>query len=178
VTAPHPYVAPTQQLAVRIQKTDGKWTYAVLVSTLAADALAQLVPDTADPLWATLYAYDLRSGGLETINRNDKQGLALAKRNKRLFQAQEMLVLLAQLAHNLLIWVRHHLARVSPPMQHFGLLRLVRDVLHVPGALVYDSHGNPLEFSLSEHHPLAQIVVQAFSTFLARDDLCLNLRQI
>jgi hypothetical protein len=178
VTAPHPYAAITQQIAVRIQKTDGQWAYAVLVSSLPADALAQLVPDTVDPLWATVYAYDLRSGGLETINRNDKQGLGLVKRNKRSFPAQEMLVLLAQFAHNLLLWVRQRLARVSPPLQHFGLLRLVRDVLHVPGLLVCDAGGNPLHFSLAEQHPFAQLVVQAFAAFLARDDMCLNLRQI
>jgi hypothetical protein len=41
----------------------------------------------------------MRSGGVETQNRGEKQGLGLVRRNKPLFEAQEVLVLLAQLAH-------------------------------------------------------------------------------
>ena len=51
-------------------------------------------------LLAALHAYDQRDGGLETQNKGDKQGLGLNKRNKRRFCAQEILVLMAQLAHD------------------------------------------------------------------------------
>jgi hypothetical protein len=40
-----------------------------------------------------LYAYDRRGGAAETQFKGDKQGLFLAKRNKRAFDAQAMLVL-------------------------------------------------------------------------------------
>jgi hypothetical protein len=33
-------------------------------------------------MFAALYAYDLRSGGVETSNRGSKQGLAITKHNK------------------------------------------------------------------------------------------------
>jgi hypothetical protein len=102
VQQPTAYGRPTQQVAVRTRKANGQWSYAVLVSTLSRQALEQLVV-TTDPLMAVVYAYDLRGGGVETQNRNDKQGLGLTRRNKAAFAAQEMLVLLTQLAHNLTI---------------------------------------------------------------------------
>jgi hypothetical protein len=177
VQSPFPYAAPTRQVAVRTRKANGEWSHAVLVSNLSSDALAQLV-STTDPLWAVVYAYDLRGGGAETQNRNDKQGLGLTKRNKASFAAQEMLVLLAQLAHNLTIWTRNHLAKTAPALQRFGILRLVRDVLQIPGQVQLDSHGHIVQITLNRPHPFAQIFVQTFSSFLARDDLSLILRQI
>jgi len=177
VQQPFPYAAPTQQVAVRTRKANGQWSAAVLVSTLSPEALAQLV-STASPLWAVVYAYDLRGGGIETQNRNDKQGLGLIHRNKASFAAQEMLVLLAHLAHNLTIWTRNHLAKTAPAFQQFGIRRLVRDVLHIPGQVHLDPHGHVVQISLNRLHPFAQTFAQAFSSFLARDDLSLNLRQI
>lgn len=177
VQSPFTYAAATQQVAVRTRKTNGEWSYAVLVSNLSSEALGQLV-STTDPLWAVVYAYDLRGGGVETQNRNDKQGLGLTKRNKAAFAAQEMLVLLAQLAHNLAIWTRNHLAQTAPALQRFGILRLVRDVLQIPGQVQLDPQGHVVQITLNRFHPFARIFVQAFSSFLARDDLSLNLHQI
>jgi hypothetical protein len=102
----------------------------------------------------------------------------LTKRNKASFAAQEMLVLLAQLAHNLTIWTRNQLAKTAPAFQRFGILRLVRDVLQIPGQVHLDSHGHVVQITLNRLHPFARIFVQTFSSFLARDDLSLNLRQI
>jgi hypothetical protein len=177
VPHPFPYAAPTQQVAVRTRKANGEWSYAVLVSNLSSKALSQLV-STTNPLWAVVYAYDLRGGGAETQNRNDKQGLGLTKPNKAAFVAQEMLVLLAQLAHNLTIWTRNQLAQTAPALQRFGILRLVRDVLQIPGQVQLDSHGHVVQITLNRLHPFARIFVQAFSSCLARDDLSLILRQI
>jgi len=177
VQRPFAYVVPTQQIAVRTRQADGAWSEAVLVSTLSPEALRQLV-STTSPLWAVVYAYDLRGGGIETQNRNDKQGLGLTKRNKASFAAQEMLVLLAHLAHNLTIWTRNHLAKTAPTFQQFGIRRLVRDVLQIPGQVQIDPHGHIVQITLNRLHPFAQTFVQAFSSFLARDDLSLNLRQI
>jgi hypothetical protein len=177
VQQPCAYAVPTQQVAVRTRKANGEWSDSVLVSTLEPQALRQLVA-TRDPLWALVYAYDLRGGGLETHHRNDKQGLGLTRRNKAAFAAQEMLVLLAQLAHNLIIWTRNRLATTAPIFHQFGVLRLVRDVLHIPGQVQLDPHGHIVQLTLNRLHPFAQAFVQAFSSFLARDDLLLNLHQI
>ena len=96
VGLPQPFARPTRQLAVRHRKADGRWSYNVIVFNLTDVEIAQLTgrgvptPDAAQALFNALHYYDLRGGGIETHNRSDKQGLALAHRNKRAFAAQEM----------------------------------------------------------------------------------------
>ncbi len=60
---------------------------------------------------------------------------ACVKRQKRKAEAQEMLVLLNQLAHNVLMWARHWLTEVAPKLARFGILRMVRDLLSVSGKI-------------------------------------------
>lgn len=121
-----------------------------------------------------LYAYDRRGGAAETQFKGDKQGLFLAKRNKHSFAAQEMLVLLAQLAHNLLIWTRNAL----PSAQHLGILRLVRDVLAIPGRIELDAQGFLMSITLNQYCPFAGALIQAFSTGLLVQGICLNMADI
>jgi hypothetical protein len=101
----------------------------------------------------------------------------LAKRNKHKFAAQEMLVLLTQLAHNLVIWTRNALACAAPCLTPYGIQRMVRDVLHIPGQVQFDAVGN-VRITLSENHPLAQSVARGFRRWLPRDDLSVNLGKI
>jgi len=124
---------------------------------------------------AMLYAYDRRGGAAETQFKGDKQGLFLAKRNKRSFAAQAMLVLLAQLAHNLLIWTRSALPEAQ---QHLGILRLVRDVLSIPGKIELDAQGHLLAITLNQRCPFAEALVQAFSTAFSVDGPLLNVADI
>lgn len=77
----------------------------------------------ADILLAAMHAYDRRGGGVETQNKGDKQGLGLSRRNKHSFAAQEILVLLAQLAHDLVIWTRNDLAQVDQRFEKYGIQR-------------------------------------------------------
>jgi hypothetical protein len=59
---------------------------------------------TGDPhaeLLAIAHSYDQRGGGCETSFQGDKQGLG--KRNKKRFEAQQMLVQLGALAHNVFL---------------------------------------------------------------------------
>ena len=64
------------------------------------------------------------------------------------------------LAHHVLIWARDWLAPSAPRLQHSGFLRLVRDVLHVSGFLVFDAMGQLLQIVLNRAAPLAsQLVV-------------------
>jgi hypothetical protein len=69
-----------------------------------------------------------------------KQGLNIIKRNKRSFHAQEML-LLPQLAYNLLIWFRSKMAHSVPCWLSFGILRLIRDGFPISGFVEFD-HNN------------------------------------
>lgn len=165
VTAPHPYRRPTYQLAVRKRNKKGKWVYSVLVSTLAPQSLQWLaqqptprrLPATDRTLWALLHAYDRRGGGVETSIRESKQALGLNKRNKRRFIAQEMLVLLTQLAHNALIWFRYALAAIDPKWRAYGLLRLVRDFLRMRGFLDVDGSDHIKCITLKPRTSMAKL---------------------
>jgi len=182
VTKPHQYVCFTRQLAIRTRKSDGTWRYAVLVFSLTDDQLLALArqpaarnPTSTVVLFAALYAYDLRSGGVETSIRGSKSGLGLAKRNKRRFDAQEMLVLLAQLAYNLLTWISISLAKHNPRLSDYGPLRMVRDLFHISGSIVLDSRGEVISVTLNQAHALAEPFLRGLSPPLAQYDMSLNL---
>jgi hypothetical protein len=146
VEQPHAYDQPTRQLAIRCAKKDGSWSSQVLTFNLSDDTLLWLTPqvtaedDNVRVMLAALYAYDQRGGAAETSIKSSKQGLGLTKRNKKRFQAQEMLLLLAQLAYNLTAWTRNSLAACRPALQQFGMLRMVRDAFHISGKIVFDVH--------------------------------------
>jgi hypothetical protein len=184
VTSPYSYDRLTRQLGIRCRKKDGSWSFHVLVFNLSDQALFRLGRQpirhnySSDQLLlAALYAYDLRSGGIETINKNCKQGLGLTRRNKKRFAAQMMLVLLAQLAYNLISWTRLDMAQNVPDFHNLGTLRFVRDVLSISGRFELDAQGHLL-IVLNERHPWAASCVSALSSLLAHDDLSLILGQI
>lgn len=79
-------------------------------------------------------------GGAETEQfREDKSGLAMAVRRKRSLEGQKGYILLTDLAHNLLADFKHH-ALVGSRFEEYGLKRIVRDLLCMPGQLVFDQH--------------------------------------
>jgi hypothetical protein len=181
----HIYAQPTCQVAVRTPKKDGSWLYWVLVSTLSDGEILWLArqparkePTSEHILLATLYAYDLRSGGVETSIKGSKQGLGLTKRNKKLFAAQEMLVLLAQLAYNLTIWTRNSLAKQLPKLRGYGLLRMIRDVFQIDGCLHWDAQGRILAIALNKHDPFTEQFIRGLTPLWAQDELCPILGQI
>ena len=133
---------------------------------------------TAAALLAALYAYDHRSGAAETTIKGSKQGLGLTKRNKKRFEAQEMLVLLAQLAYNIISWTRNGLAAQSSSLARWGMLRMVRDAFHIAGRIEFNSDGHVRQISLNQAHNLAEIFIKALSPFLARDGTSVILGQI
>lgn len=165
VTQPQPYGRDTRQLIVRTVTPQGRVRHRVLISTLS-DAQLCAAFGLAVPVgtpWPLLYAYDLRGGGLETQNRCDRQGLGLGRRNKRSFAAQELLVLLGQVGHDFVIWMRNDLARVDVRFAAYGLKRMVRDVLAIDGQVWLDSHGVVVDVQLNANHPLAAAVTAAFN---------------
>jgi hypothetical protein len=64
-------------------------------------------------------------------------------------------VLLVQLAHNLLIGLRNDLARRDRYFTHYGIQRLVRDVLRIPGWVQLDATEHVVSITLQASHPLA-----------------------
>jgi hypothetical protein len=181
------YVRPVRRVAVRCRKANGQWGVGVLISTLCpAEVLALTQPEagpTADPtsvLLAYVSLYDQRGGGVETSFKGDKQGLGLNKRSKKRFEAKPMVILLGSLAHNVVAWAQHWLT-TSPvsasPLQHYGTLRMVRDVFHVSGFLVTDATDHILQIVLNQAAPLASVLVDSFRGLLAPGHVAINLGQ-
>jgi len=86
--------------------------------------------------------------------------------------------LLAQLAHNLVIWTRDDLARVDQRFEKYGIQRTVRDVLQIAGRVQVNAIGQVEQITLNENHPLAATVQMAFLLSLPTDDLSVNLGKI
>jgi len=182
--APNPYTRPVRRIAVRCRKNNGQWGVGVLVSALSPEEVIvqtrQPIHRAKDPtavVLAYVYFYDARGGGVETSNKEDKQGLGLGKRNKKRFAAQEMLVLLAALAHNVIVWARAWLSALCPPLSRLGIVRMVRDVFTTSGWLRMDASGHVQQIALNEHDSLAPRLVAALRAGLAQHHIAINLGQ-
>jgi len=179
------YVREVRRIAVRCRKKTGQWGIGVLISTLSPrDVLIltnqspEKVSDDAAVLVAYVCFYDARGGGVETAIKDDKQGLGITKRNKKRFEAQQMVMQLNVLAHNVLIWARSWLAPLLPQIERYGLLRLVRDVWHISGFVEQNGHGHLTGIVLNQLAPLAQGLAMALHQLLAPPDVVVNLGQI
>jgi hypothetical protein len=176
------YVRPVKRIAVRCRQQDGKFAYGVLISALSAQQVLTLtgqplclLNDPAAVLLAYVRFYDQRGGGVETSFKGDKQGLGIGKRNKKRFAAQQMIMLLGSLAHNVILWARRWLA--SPALQQYGMLRMVRDVFHISGFLLLDAFGQVVQIVLNQAAPLAPTLVDPLCLLLARTHVAVNLGQ-
>jgi hypothetical protein len=185
VTQPQAYVRPTTQIAVRARKKNGRWGYAVLITTLSAAEILELLgrprslaDDPAAVLWAYVYGYDQRAGGVEIQIKGDKQGLGLTKRNKRKFTAQQVVVLLASVAHNVVIWARQWLAEVSARFGGYGIVRMVRDVFQMRGRVTLTRDGRVTDIVLDQNEPLVLEIVKGLRTLLADKTVSINLGEI
>jgi hypothetical protein len=135
------YARRTQTLALRwlTEKSDERC--ALLIHTLLDETPLQVLAD-----------YDAR-GGMESEIKQDKLGLQLVRRRKQCWNAQEAWVIVTDLAHNLLTW-SHDWMWMDSPFETWGHLRLVQDVLNIPGYLVFK--GTKLEkVALQRDHPFA-----------------------
>ena len=152
----------------------GDWGVGVVISTLpvaAALLLAGQAPalaaDPAAAALASVYRYGQHSGGVATACKGDKQGLALTKRNKQRCEAQQVLVALRQLAHNVLVWARRFLAVHAPRVRDFGIKRLVRDVFGVRGVVERDAADQVRAVVLNQADPLAPHLLAALCALAA-----------
>jgi hypothetical protein len=162
------------RIAVRYHKPNGKSPVVVLISTLTPAEVGELTGVDAvnllnptNVLLAHVYLYDQRSGGVETSFKGDKQGLGLSKRTKKRFEAQQMVMLLGSLAHNVIVWVRNWLAASACKLQHYGMLRIVRDIFRVSGFLLLDALGRIRQIVLNQEAPFALILLAPLRELLA-----------
>jgi hypothetical protein len=186
VGEPHEYVHPTRQLAMRWpNKKKGGWFYCVMVFNLTNELVFELarlpMPETyteLDLISVIVDAYDLRGGGVETSYKNSKQGVGLLKRNKKCFYAQEMLVLLAQLAYNITGWVQNELAQHSSTIASFGVLRMIRDAFQITGKIEFDDKGNIMCITLNQIHKLAKAFHDFWHFRFVQSEVCFILGEI
>lgn len=179
------YCRPVKRIAVRCRKQNGQWGIGVILSTLQPQEVLLLTdqsPDRAsDPLavlLAYVHFYDQRGGGIEIEIKEDKQGLATTKRNKKRFTAQQMVCQLEVLAHNLLVWARRWLAPHCPKVANFGLLRLIRDAFHVTGSIRLDAAGGISQIILNAADPLAKELQAGLAAILAQEHIAICLGEI
>jgi hypothetical protein len=173
VTAPHEYLGVTRQLGIRQFTAKGDYKETVIIFTLSDQQLREMfqLEATATTPWSGLHAYDLRGGGIETCNREDKQGLSLTRRTKQSFAAQEMLILQAQLAHMFIVHLRQRFANFNAELHGYGIKRMIRDVLQIDGELHFNAESDLIAVELNSANPLARCVQLAFGSQLCAENV-------
>ncbi len=101
--------------------------------------------------------YNQRGGAEIEQFRADKDGLHLSSRRKQSFQAQRTIILLTDLIHNLLADFRYQ-ALADSCFAHWGLKRIVRDLLAIPGRL-YFSGSQLKRIELLATHPYSDELI-------------------
>ena len=185
VRAPYPFAKSTFQVAVRSAKAKGGWSYHVIVSSLTPKQALTFAGRSSEAaacgdafIHAYTDVYDDRSGPIEHSFGEDHQGLPLGQRHRRVFVAQEITLLLLALAHNTLLWSREWLAPAYPQVCEFGILRLVRDVMQVPGLVTFDEANQPIHIGFNALDPLGPELAAAWQSVLAPHGITVDLAEL
>ena len=183
VSTPHRYGQRTKQLAIRIpdpRKKDG-YKYSVLILT-----------DLEADLHSAVTDYDGRSGTPESSFCQDNQGLSSRKRRKKSFAAQQMLMLLSQLAHNLIRWMQNWMVdavkQATPPddqdtalvvktLRERGIKRFVRQILSLSGKVIMKGK-RVVGIILNPLYPLISRIKTAFEALLTPFKIHVSLDEI
>lgn len=148
----HRYARRTQTLVVRWLDQKELPRHALLIHNLLDWSALDVVRH-----------YDAR-GGQEVEIKQDKFGLQLTRRRKRHWEAQEAWVILTDLAHNLLAW-SYAWMWAGSRFEAFGYMRLVQDVLKLPGSLEFKG-GKLKKVALCASHPYAAEVAACLRRLL------------
>jgi len=182
---PTGYRCPVQRVAVRCRNKNGPWGVVVLISTLTPEEVIALsrqpVDSKTDPsavLRAYVYVYDQRGGGVETAIKGDKQGVGVTKRNQKRFEAQQMVTQLHALAHNTMVWARPWLSPSVPRIRQWGIMRMVRDVFHGSGQIVFDHRQSIAPIMLNPADPLAKGLAPGLFALLGAEHIAVTLGEI
>lgn len=112
-----------------------------------------------------LSAYHRRGAAEVEQFRADKSGLSLEARRKRSMVGQTAYILLTDLAHNLLADF-HYRALRGTRFESYGLKRIVRDLLALPGRLVWE-HNQLVRVELLSLTQTAQELAACLERYLA-----------
>jgi hypothetical protein len=156
VPTPVAFVRPLAQYAVRTpsKEREGGYSSAVVFTSRTDLTMTGVVEH-----------YDGRAG-MEADLGSDKQGLGLAVIRKHLLPAQQLVVLLVQLAHNLLMWARQWLGEHAPRLLAYGIVRLIGQVWAIPGRVKLSDKEGVIRVRLRRQHPRARDVCQGFLPLL------------
>src|SRR5262249_1586767 len=110
--------------------------------------------------------YDKRGGTVEVEIKESKQGIGINKRSKKRFAAQQMVILLGSLAHNILVWSRRWLTADAPRFAKYGALRIVPDLFHINGLLEFDDAGQLIRITLNKAAPYVREIASALEKLL------------
>lgn len=124
VDPPVDYGKPVRFFLKR-RRNGSDFAYSYFVTTLSFPSKGQFMTQ-----------YDARGGAEVEQFRSDKSGLSLEARRKHSYLGQKGYILLTDLAHNLLSHFYFH-ALVGTSLEGFGEKRIVRDLLAMPGSLVF-----------------------------------------
>ncbi len=133
----------------------GKWRHSYYVTTLSFPSKR-----------AFMSLYNQRGAAEIEQFREDKNGLHLSARRKHNLQAQQALVLLTDLCHNLLADFRHR-GLASSPFSYWGAKRIVRDLFAIPGRLHFDS-GQLKRIDLLASHPYVDDLIICLEKYASR----------
>lgn len=126
---------------------------------------------------ALMRQYDRRGAAEIEQFRADKSALHLSCRRKQGFAAQTALILLTDLVHNLLADF-HSRALVNSSFAAWGLKRIVRDLLAIPGRLHFQAGQLERIDLLSSHQHANELIIclekYCSGRFSNRNDLCLH----
>lgn len=153
VVNPPTYLESVQHLLLRWRNQKRELKYATVVCSILAWSMTEVINH-----------YDAR-GACETEIQADKGGLKLCKRRKKHLPPQEVLILLTDIAHNLLAWSSRWMF-ADGPLAEFGTTRLIEDILTIPGHLIFNDE-RLIEVQLNELHPHATQVAQGLERLMA-----------
>jgi len=190
VNQSHRYGKRTRQIAIK-KKTKKGYTYSVIVTTDFETDILIIVSD-----------YDARGGKPESSFCQDSQGLSSIKRRKHSFLAQQILMLLNQLAHNMILWIKHWLTEslltmsdvssnesslsesqpceqslIIKSVKERGMKRFVHQLLSISGSVVLKGQ-KVCSVVFNPSYPLIKRIIIAFRTLLKPYGIMVSLGEI
>jgi hypothetical protein len=134
----------------RVEK--GQFRHSYYLTTVKLHSLA-----------AQMALYDQRGATEIEQFRGDKQGLHLSARRKHGFLAQKALILLVDIAHNLLADFQAQALHESP-FTGYAAKRMIRDLFTIEGRLTWDGQ-QLVRIELCRTHPNAEAMVTCLRSF-------------
>lgn len=148
---------PTQIVVAQWLTPTGKLRHALYITTLLDLPLLTMIADL----------YDDR-GGAEVEIGSDKIGLNITHRRSQSMLAQEALILLADVAHNLLAWFYRDLL-MGTRFAGYGPKRIIQQLLCIPGELVFEDE-TLVEVRLKQSHALAEPMLDILARLWDEDE--------